>query len=141
MFQALNNFSPMVLKRTRFLILSMLMVAGCSQPPPAMVEVDEANHDRIVAGSLPVVLDFGAPWCSPCAKLSPTLERLAHQFQGQIVVGVVNVDRQESLARRYDISSLPTLCYLKGGELVEVQTEDFSAGTIEAKMAALVQRQ
>lgn len=119
--------------------LVVFLVAGCRQEPSAIVEITQANHEQVVAGSLPVVLDFGAPWCGPCAKLSPTLQRLAHKFKGQVVVGEVNVDLQESLARQYDIGSLPTLCYLKNGELLEIQTSNFSASDIEAKIVALME--
>jgi thioredoxin 1 len=104
------------------------------------VEVTEENFDQIAAADL-VLLDFGAPWCSPCVRLSPIIDRMAQQYDGQITVGKVNVDQQESLMRRFDIRTLPTLCYLRDGELVETQTNSFTESDIQKRIEALLNSQ
>lgn len=124
----------------RFGVVTVLfaMVIGCLQTP-AMVEVTSENYDQIIASPRLVILEFGAPWCRPCVKLLPILDRLANQYDGQIVIGKINVDQQEALMRQYDIRTLPTLCYLKKGKLIDTQTGRFSASSVRAKIDALLE--
>ena len=64
------------------------------------------------------VLDFWATWCGPCRLLSPTVEALAEKYEGKVAFGSVNVDDEEALAVRFGISVIPTLFFLKKGEIV-----------------------
>ena len=64
------------------------------------------------------VLDFWATWCGPCRMLAPTLEALAEKYAGKVTFGKVNVDEEEALAISYGISVIPTLFFLKKGEVV-----------------------
>ena len=64
------------------------------------------------------VLDFWATWCGPCRMLSPTVEALAEKYEGKVSFGSVNVDDEETLATRFGISVIPTLFFLKKGEIV-----------------------
>ena len=65
------------------------------------------------------VLDFWATWCGPCRLLSPTVEALAEKYGDKIAFGSVNVDDEEALAVRYGISVIPTLFFMKKGEVVQ----------------------
>lgn len=122
--------------KSNWLILALLVVGvtllgGCEKPAEetqqtashsdgahATVEVTADNFEALVNGDTPVLLDFWATWCGPCVALTPTLEELATEYDGKIIVGKVNVDEQEELARKFNISGIPALFYMKKGEVV-----------------------
>ena len=75
--------------------------------------------EEAIAGSVPVLVDFWAPWCGPCRMIAPVIEEIAVEFDGKAVVGKVNVDEEPGLAQRFGVMSIPTLIVLKGGKVVE----------------------
>ncbi|MCI0537485.1 MAG: thioredoxin [Verrucomicrobiales bacterium] len=78
-------------------------------------DLTEANFEtEVLQATLPVVVDFYAPWCGPCKMIAPLLENLAEQFTGRARVVKVNVDEAPSLAMRYDITGVPTLMLFRG---------------------------
>jgi thioredoxin 1 len=81
--------------------------------------VTEATFaSEVLEAELPVVVDFGAPWCSPCRAIEPSLRDLAAEFEGRLLVRAVNVDDNPSLAARYEVTGLPTLVFFHGGQEV-----------------------
>ncbi|MBC7288555.1 MAG: thioredoxin [Armatimonadetes bacterium] len=79
----------------------------------------EANFDETVSKKGTVVLvDFWAPWCGPCREQGPIVEDIAKDYAGRAVVGKVNVDENEPLARRFGIEAIPTLIVFKDGKEV-----------------------
>ncbi len=84
------------------------------------LEVNLDNFDsEVLKSDLPVVVDFWAPWCGPCRSLGPILEELAEEYAGQVKVAKVNVDNNQDLAQRFGVMSIPTLLFIKNGDLVE----------------------
>lgn len=82
----------------------------------AVVTVTNDNFEEVVLKSdKPVLLDFWADWCSPCKMLAPTIDEVAEEFDGQIVVGKVNVDEEAALALKYQVMAIPTLIVMKYG--------------------------
>jgi len=85
------------------------------------LEVNETNFEQEVKKSdTPiVVVDFWAPWCGPCRKLSPLIDEIADEFAGKIKVVKVNTDENLKLAQEYSISGIPSILLFKSGEAVE----------------------
>jgi len=75
--------------------------------------------DTVIKGQTPVLVDFWAEWCGPCKALAPTVDALAKEFTGRVVVGKLNVDDNPATAGRFGIRGIPTLLLFKGGEVVE----------------------
>ena len=85
-----------------------------------VVTVSDGEFDQMVLKSdKPVMLDFWAEWCQPCKMLAPTIEELAGEFDGQVLVGKLNVDDNPSTATNYGIRGIPTLLFIKGGQVVQ----------------------
>jgi thioredoxin len=76
------------------------------------------EQDVLKAGA-PVLVDFWAEWCGPCKRLGPTVDALAADYKGKVVVGKLNVDENQTIAERYQIRGIPTLLLFKGGQIVE----------------------
>jgi thioredoxin 1 len=73
-------------------------------------------QSEVVNSSIPVLVDFWAPWCGPCRQLTPIVDRVAVQFAGKVKVGKVNVDDNSELASQYAISTIPRLMVFKGSD-------------------------
>ena len=76
------------------------------------------EQDVLKAGA-PVLVDFWAEWCGPCKRLAPTVDAIAADYKGKVVVGKLNVDENQAIAERYQIRGIPTLLLFKGGQIVE----------------------
>ena len=83
------------------------------------VHFTKESFDKDVAGGKGLALvDFWAPWCGPCRMLAPTIDELATELEGSVLVGKVNVDEEGELARMFRVMSIPTVYIFKDGQPV-----------------------
>ncbi|HEU4411626.1 MAG TPA: thioredoxin [Polyangiaceae bacterium] len=77
---------------------------------------DETFDAEVLGAPSPVLVDFTASWCGPCKQLAPLVDEVAGEFDGQIVVGKLDVDENPATARRYEVRAMPTLMVFIDGE-------------------------
>jgi len=106
-------------------------------PPAAPIEVhSSADFDRLIAqSSIPVVVDYWAPWCGPCRVVAPELQKVAARQAGKVIVVKVNTDELTDLSERSNIRSIPTLAIFAGGREVARSAGARPADQIEAFIA------
>jgi putative thioredoxin len=113
------------------------------------IDVGRHNFDEVVlrgSASVPVLVDFWAPWCGPCKMLSPILDKLAVEFAGRFTLAKLNTDDEPELAARYGIRGIPNVKVFVGGEVVDEFTgvlpensvREFLAGIVPAPAAPLI---
>ena len=84
------------------------------------LEVNDSNFEAEVKNSdIPVLVDFWAPWCGPCRKISPIIDDLATEYEGKVKVVKVNTDENLKITQEFSISGIPSILIFKKGEAVE----------------------
>jgi thioredoxin 1 len=103
------------------------------------ITVTDATFEaEVVHNPLPVVVDFWADWCQPCKMVAPILDKLASEFAGQVVVAKVDVDANPGLQQYFQIMSIPTLMFIKGGTIVGQQAGALPEATLRDVFQQLV---
>jgi thioredoxin 1 len=89
---------------------------GGARPSAWIVHLDESNFVQAIKGSsVPIVVDFWAPWCEPCRTIAPVLDEIAKEQGENVKIAKVNVDEWPSLSSRFEIRNIPTLLFFKDG--------------------------
>lgn len=100
--------------------------------------VNDENFEGIINTNLPVILDLGATWCGPCQALAPIIEEMASEYEGRAVIGKVDVDEAPGIAGKYRVRNIPTVLFLKGGELKDKTVGAVAKQTLVDKLNAIL---
>jgi len=104
-----------------------------------IVYATNETFESEIKTDLPVLVDFWAEWCGPCKALSPILDEVAAEYQGKVKVVKVNVDDNQEPAMRYQVMSIPTMIFLKGGEEADKLVGAHPKVRIKEKLDALLE--
>jgi thioredoxin 1 len=99
----------------------------------------EENYEELVLKSdKPAMVDFGAEWCGPCKVLIPIIEEMAAEYEGRAIIGKVDVDNAPGISAKYGIRNVPTVIFIKNGEVVDKQVGAVPKTTLTGKLDAIL---
>jgi thioredoxin 1 len=103
------------------------------------LELTDANfEENILKSDKPALVDFWAVWCGPCRMVGPIVEELAKDYEGKAIVGKVDVDNNPEIAQKYGIRNIPTILFIKDGEVVDKQVGATPKATLAEKIDAML---
>ena len=103
------------------------------------LELTDANfEEKVLKSDKPVLVDFWAEWCGPCRMVGPVVEELANDYKGKAVIGKVDVDNNPGVAAQFGIRNIPTLLFIKNGEVVDKQVGAVPKQTLASKLDAIL---
>ncbi|NDB35487.1 MAG: thioredoxin [Flavobacteriia bacterium] len=103
------------------------------------VEITDSNFEELVMKSeKPVLVDFWAEWCGPCRMIGPVVEELHQEYDGRAVIGKVNVDLNSGVATQFQVRSIPTILFIKNGEVVDRSVGAVPKATLATKLDAIL---
>ena len=102
------------------------------------LEFTDDNIKGIVNSGKPVVIDFWAEWCGPCRMIGPSIEELSKEYEGKVQIGKMNVDDHVDTPSEYGIRNIPTILFIKDGQVVDKQVGAAPKAVLEEKVKALL---
>lgn len=100
--------------------------------------INQANFEEVMASGKPVVIDFWAEWCGPCRMIAPVVDELAAEYGDRVVIGKCDVEENDEITVKYGVRNIPTIIFLKNGELVDKQVGACSKDALRAKIEKLL---
>jgi thioredoxin 1 len=101
------------------------------------IELTNDNFEATTSTGVALV-DFWAPWCGPCRMISPVIEELAEEFEGKAAICKVNTDEQQELSTKFGVRSIPTIVFMKDGEVVDTMVGAASKQAFTDKLNSLL---
>ncbi len=102
------------------------------------IQFTDATAREAIESGKPVVIDFWAEWCGPCLKLGPSVEKLAEAYEGQAIVGKINVDDNDEISTEFRVRNIPTVIFIKDGKLQDRTVGFVPYDELENKLKALL---
>lgn len=99
---------------------------------------DDNFQEKAIDSEGVVVVDFWAEWCGPCRLVGPVIDSLSKEYDGKALIGKVNVDHHLKVSQRYNVRSIPTILFLKNGEVVDKHVGTATKATLSQKIEALL---
>ena len=99
---------------------------------------DENFQQEVMESDQPVMIDFSASWCGPCKQLAPVVEDLAQAYDGRIKVAKIDIEEAQNTALQYGILSVPTILFLKNGEIADQMVGNQTRQAIEERIAKML---
>ena len=109
-------------------------------PMSKPIHVSDAEfEEKVLNASVPVVVDFWAPWCGPCRMVAPILDALAQEYGEKIVIAKVNTDENPRWAMKYGVKGIPTMLFVKDGDLFDRMVGAAPKPYIQARVDAMLE--
>lgn len=102
------------------------------------IQFTDATAKEAIESGKPVVIDFWATWCGPCIKLGPVVEELAEKYEGQAVIGKLNIDEDDEIASENRVRNIPTVLFFKDGELKDRSVGLVKLSDLEEKLKGIL---
>ena len=102
------------------------------------LQITNENYAEVLASGQPVVIDFWAEWCGPCRMVAPIVEELAAEYEGKVLIGKCDVDDNDDIVAEYKVRNIPTIVFIKGGEVVDKHVGAINKADLKAKIDALL---
>jgi thioredoxin 1 len=103
------------------------------------LEITDANFEELVLkADKPVIVDFWAEWCGPCRMIGPVIEEMATEYEGKAIIGKVNVDENPGVSAQFGVRNIPTILFVKGGEVADKSVGAVPKAQLVSKLEALM---
>lgn len=103
------------------------------------LEITDANFEELVLkADKPVVVDFWAEWCGPCRMIGPSIEEMSAEYEGKAVIGKVNVDENPGVSAQFGVRNIPTILFIKNGEVADKSVGAVPKGQLTGKLDAIL---
>ncbi len=103
------------------------------------LEITDDNFEEVVLKSdKPVVVDFWAEWCGPCRMVGPIIDEMHNEYSGKAIVGKVNVDTNPGVSAQFGVRNIPTILFIKDGQVADKSVGAVPKAQLTAKLDALI---
>ena len=102
------------------------------------MEINKENIEALLASEQPLVIDFWSEWCGPCRTITPIIEELAEEYAGKVNIGKCDIEENDDIVMKYAVRNVPTIVFVKDGQLVDRQVGSCKKADLEAKIAKLL---
>ena len=100
--------------------------------------ITNENFQEVMGSEMPVVIDFWAEWCGPCRMIAPIVDELAAEYEGRVLVAQCDVEECEEAVAKFGVRNIPTVVFVKGGEVVDKNVGAASKDALKAKIEKML---